>query len=56
MQNSYAFEQGPWDYACVKIEFLCFCQYTHGVACQLSWPHDILLCVLITNLKSQIEF
>ena len=24
-----------------------FFQYTHGVVCRLSWPHDALPCVLI---------
>ena len=27
--------------------FFSSCKYTQNVACQLSWPHDILLCVLI---------
>ena len=27
--------------------FCFFCQYMHGVACWLSWPHDVLSCVLI---------
>ena len=33
----------------MTITFTFFCQYTHGVACQLLGPHDTLPRVLITK-------
>ena len=48
MQNWCALEKGYGAvYAHEKAIFLSFCQCTHGVAHQLSWPHDTLQCVLI---------
>ena len=41
IQKWCALGKGQWSYADMKIVFS-FCQYTYGVPCQLSRPHDTL--------------
>jgi len=46
-ENWCTLEKGPQRYVYMKI-FFSSCQYSHGVAHWLTWPHNTLPCVLIT--------